>query len=120
MVCDLEYLGDRGQPFSHRVVTAGLADLQGDERGHLVAERGRIHLGSVPGDHTAFLQSFQPGLHGAAGDAQPPGGLEHAHPGLGGEQFDQRGVQVIHPPGRNSGHGVQRYHRPFGINRQHD
>ena len=84
----LEHLGDHGQPFGYRIVAAGLTDLQGDERGHLVAERGRIHLGSVSGDHAAFLQPLQACLHGAAGHAQAPGGLEGAHPGLGGEQFD--------------------------------
>ena len=97
MVCDLKHLGDRGQPFGHRVVPAGLADLEGDERGHLVAQGGRIYLGPVAGDHAAVLQPFQPGLHGAAGDTQAPGGLEHAHPGLGGEQLDQGGVEVDPP-----------------------
>ena len=80
----LEHLGDRGEPFGYRIVAAGLADLQGDERGHLVAERGRVHLGPVSGDHAALGQPLQARLHGAAGDPQAPGGLEHAHPGLGG------------------------------------
>ena len=80
----LEYLGDRGEPFGDRIVAAGLADLQGDECGHLVAERGRVYLGSVSGDHATLLQSLEACLHGAAGDPQAPGGLEHAHPGLGG------------------------------------
>ena len=101
-------------------MAARLADLQGDERSHLVAQRGRVHVGPVPGDHAAVLQPFQPGLHGAAGDPEAPGGLEHAYPRLGGEQFDQGRVQTIHPAGRNSSHGVQRYQRPFGINRQYD
>jgi hypothetical protein len=69
-------LGDRGQPFGHWVVAAGLADLQGDERGDLVAERGRIYVGSVPGDHAAVLQPLQPRLHGAAGDAETAGSLQ--------------------------------------------
>ena len=116
----LEHLGDRGQPVGHRVVAAGLADLQGDERGHLVTQRGRIHLGSVPGDHAAVLQPLQAGLHGAAGDPEPPGGLQHADPGLGGEQFDQGRVQGVHPPGLIGGHSVQRYHGSFGINGQYD
>ena len=116
----LEYLGDGGEPFGYRVVSAGLADLQGDERGHLVAQRGRINVGSVAGDHAAVLQPLQPGLHGAAGDPQAPGGLQHADPGLGGEQFDQGRVQAVDPTGRSGGHGVQGYHHPFGINRQID
>ena len=107
-------------PFGHRIVAAGLADLQGDERGHLIAQRGRVNVGSVPGDHAAVLQPLQASLHGAAGDPEAPGGLQHAHPRLGGEQFDQGRVQAIDPSGRNGGHGVQRYHHPFGINRQID
>jgi hypothetical protein len=69
VMVDLENLRDCGQPFSHRIVATCLADLEGDERGHLVAQRGRIHVGSVPGYHAAILQSLQAGLHGAAGDA---------------------------------------------------
>ena len=80
----LEHLGDGGEPFRYGIVAAGLADLQGDERGHLVAERGRVHVGSVSGDHAAFGHPFQACLNGAAGDTQAPGGLEHPHPGLGG------------------------------------
>ena len=117
---DLQHLGDRGQPFGHRVVPAGLADLEGDERGHLVAQGGRVYLGPVAGDHAAPLQPFQPGLHGAAGDTQAFGGLEHAYPRLGSEQLDQGGVQGVHSPGRIGGHCVQRYQGPFGINRQSD
>jgi hypothetical protein len=114
----LEDLGDRGQSFGHRIVAARLADLEGDERGHLVAQRGRIHVGPVPGDHAAALQPLQAGLHGAAGNPEAPGGLQHAHPGLGGKQFDQGRVQAVHPSGRIGGHTVQRYHRSYGINRQ--
>ena len=80
----LEHLGDRGEPFRYRIVAAGLADLEGDERGHLVAERGRVNLGSVSGDHAASGQPLQACLHGTAGNPQAPGGLKHAHPGLGG------------------------------------
>jgi len=116
----LEHLGDRGEPFGYRIVAAGLADLEGDERGHLVAERGRVHLGSVSGDHAAFGQPLQACLHGAAGDPQPPGGLKHAHPGLGGQQFDQRGVQPVDQPMVTGSHGVQRYQDSFGINSQDD
>jgi hypothetical protein len=91
----LEHFGDGGEPFGHRIVAAGLADLEGDERGHLIAQRGRVNVGSVPGDHAAVLQPLQPCLNGAAGDPEAPGGLQYAHPGLGGEQFDKRGVEVV-------------------------
>ena len=104
----LEHLGDRGEPFRYRIVAAGLADLQGDERGDLVAERGRVYLGPVAGDHAAIGQPVQARLHGAAGDAEPPGGLEHADPGLGGEQFDERGIQAIDPRLLIGSHGVHR------------
>jgi hypothetical protein len=116
----LKHFGDRSEPFGHRVMAARLADLQSDERSHLVTQRGRIHVWSVPGDHTALVQPLEPGLHGTAGDAETPGGLQHAYPGLGGEQFDQGRVQMVHPSGRNGSHGVQRYQHLFGINRQYD
>ena len=73
--------------------------FQGDERGHFIAQRCGVHVGPVPGDHPAVLQPLQASLHGAAGDPEAPGGLEHAHPRLGGEQFDQVRVQAVHPPG---------------------
>ena len=84
-----------------------LADLEGDERGHLVAERGRIHLGSGPGDHPALLHPLQPRLYGTAGDAQAAGGLEHADPRLGGQQSDQRGVKSVDQPAITDSHAVQ-------------
>ena len=55
--------------------------------------------------------------HGALG-LEPPGGLEHAHPGLGGQQFDERGIQPVDRPRAGSGHVVHRYHRSFRIDRQ--
>jgi hypothetical protein len=66
------------------------------------------------------MQPLQPGLHGAAGDPKPAGRLEHAHPRLCGEQFNQRRVQGVHRPRRISGHSVQRYQDLFGINGQND
>jgi hypothetical protein len=76
-------------------VAARLVYLEGDERGDLVAERGRLHVWPVSGDHPAITHSVQAGLHGAAGGAEAPGGFEYAHPRLGGQQFDQRGIQVV-------------------------
>jgi len=107
----LEHLGDGGEPLGHRIVAAGLADLEGDERGHLIAQRGRIHLGPVPGDHAAVLQPVQPGLHGAAGDPEAPGGLEHAHPWRFGQGGDEPGVEVVD---RQSGQIVVRLSRLDG------
>jgi len=116
----LEHLRDGGEPLGDRVVPAGLADLQRDERGDRVAERGRIHLGPVSGDHAALGHPVQARLHGAAGHAQTARGLEHAHLRLGGEQSDERGVQGIDRPVITGGHAVQGYHGSFGINSQVD
>jgi hypothetical protein len=116
----LEHLGDRGQPLRDAVVAADLPDLERDERGDLVAERGRIHVGSVGGDDAAVTHAVQAGLHGAAGHAEPARGLQHAHPRLGGQQFDERGVQRVDRPRLAGSHTVQRYHDPFRINRQPD
>jgi hypothetical protein len=80
----------------------------------------RIHLGPVAGDHAATLHPLQARLHRAAGDAEPPGGLEHADPRLGGQQFDERSVEAVDQPRVTGSHDVQRYHRSFGVNSQFD
>ena len=49
----LEHLGDRGEPCRDRVVARALADLQRDERGHRVAERGRVDVGPAAADDAA-------------------------------------------------------------------
>ena len=64
--------------------------------------------------------AVEPGLHGAAGHSQPAGGLERAHPGLGGQQLDERGVQAVDRPVIAGSHAVQKYQGPFGINSQND
>ena len=89
----LQYLWDCGQPFRDRIVAAGLADLERDKRGDLVAERRRIHVRAVSGDHAALSHPVQAGLDRAAGGAEPTGRLEHAHPRLGGQQFNEGGIQ---------------------------
>ena len=93
MVCTSAPLGDRGQPFRDGIVAAGLADLKRDERGDLVAERRRIDVRAVSGDHAAFPHPVQARLHRAASGPESPGGLEHAHPWLDGQQFDEHGVE---------------------------
>ncbi len=58
-------------------------------------------LRAPAGDHTALGEAVQPGLHGAAGHAQPARGLEHSHPRLRGEEREDRGVD---PVDRGLGH----------------
>jgi hypothetical protein len=113
----LQHLGNGGQPLGHRVVPPGLTDLQGNKGGHLVPQRGRIHLGPVSGDHAALGHPLEPGLHGAAGDPEAARGLEHADPGLSREQPDQGHVQVVDAV---SGHGVQKYQHVRLMNSQCD
>jgi hypothetical protein len=115
----LQHLGDHGQLRRDGIVAAGLADLERDERGDLITERGRVHVGPVSGDHAAIAHAVQAGLHGAAGDAEPPGGLEHAHPGLGGQQFDERGIQPVDRLRAASGHVVHRYQLSCRKDKQH-
>ena len=52
--------------------------------------------GPQPETTPAGLQPVEPGLDGAAGHPEPAGGLEHAHAGLGGEQFEQGAVELVH------------------------
>jgi hypothetical protein len=92
----LEHLRDGGQGAGDGVVAGTLPDLQGEERGHRVAERRGVQHRSPAGDHAALLELVEPGLDGAAGDPEPPGGLEDADPGLGGEQLDQVAVDLVH------------------------
>ena len=41
-------------------------------------------------------EPVEPGLDGAAGDAEPAGRLEHADARLVGEQTDQSGIEIVH------------------------
>ena len=41
------------------------------------------------------LHPVEPGLHGAARDAEPPRRLEDPDPGLGGQQRDQPRVELV-------------------------
>ena len=78
------------------VPAAALADLQRGERGDRVAQCGRVELRAEAAHHPVRLQPVQPGLHGAAGHAEPARGLHHPDPRLVGEQPDQPGVQGVH------------------------
>ena len=96
---DLQHLGNRGHPSRDGIVASGLANLERDERGDLVAERRRIHVGAVSGDHAVIAQPVQAGLHGAG--ATPSRREVSSMPTLGsaGQQFDERGVQAVIDPG---------------------
>ena len=86
MVCASSTSGIAGEVAADHVVAALaglLADLQGQERRHRVAERRGGEVRPPAGDHAGRGELVEPGLHGAARDAEPPGGLEHAEPGLG-------------------------------------
>src|SRR6266581_617970 len=81
-VLDLEHLGNRRQMLEHLTAVA-LADLEGGESGHPVAERLGFDLGREACDDTPLDQSVQARLRGRPGDAEPARQLQHAHPGLG-------------------------------------
>jgi hypothetical protein len=102
----LQHLGDVFQPPDERIPAGVLGDLDGDERGHAVADRHGGDVRAPAGDHAGALQPVQPGLHGPAGDPQPPARLQHTDPRLGGEQGDDVAVQTIQCDGCLSGHGV--------------
>jgi hypothetical protein len=59
---NLEDLGYRGEPFSHRVMPAGPADLERDNRDDLLAERRRVHLGPMSGVHAPIAHPAGLGL----------------------------------------------------------
>ena len=54
--------------------------------------------GPPAGDHAGRGELVEPGLHGAAGDAEASRGLEDADPRLGREQVDHPAVQRVHEP----------------------
>src|SRR6266496_6592999 len=58
-------------------------------------KRRRIDIGPIAGDHTPAVQPVQPCLHGAAGDVQAAGRLEHPDARLGGEQLNELGIQLV-------------------------
>ena len=75
----LEHLGDRGEVLDDGgVAAAALADLERAERRDRVAERRGVDVGRHRASTPRALQPVEPGLHGAAGDAEPAGGPEHA------------------------------------------
>ena len=73
-----------------------LADLEGQEGHHGIADRLGGEVGSPAGDDPGRDELVEPGLDSAAGDAEPPAGLEHAQPGLAGEDVDHLAVDLVH------------------------
>src|SRR5438067_158937 len=78
-----------------RIVPATLPDLQRDERGHPVPERGRRDVRPVPADDAARREPVEAGLDGTPGDLEPAGGFEYPDPGMRGQQRDEPGVEVV-------------------------
>ena len=66
--------------------TGALRDLQRRERRDREPQRGRIDRRRPAGDHSGRLEPVEPGLDGAAGDAEPARDLEHTDAWLGGKQ----------------------------------
>ena len=74
-----------------------LGDLEGGEGEHRVAERRRgRRTGPKPLTMPRGPQAVEPSLHGAPGDPEPAGQLEHAGPGDVGSFADEAAVEVVH------------------------
>ena len=94
MVCASSTSGSRAEPDDHGVELA-LGEVQVDEGEHGEAEAGRADRRGVPGDDALALQPGEPGLHGAARDAEHPGVLAHAGLRLLEQQVQQVEVELI-------------------------
>jgi len=103
----LQDLRDQREPVGDLVVPARLAQLKRHERGDPVAERRRIDIGTVAGDHATALQPVQPGLDRAASYAEPPGRLQDPDPRLGGQQLDRSGIECIDHKSASPSHPAQ-------------
>src|SRR5690606_28468515 len=95
-----EHFGHLGEPPADGIVTAlppapALPQLQRHERGHPVAEGGGVDLGPEARDDAVAGEAVEPRLDGAARDPEPPGRLQDADAGFGGEQLDQPAVQFV-------------------------
>jgi len=75
--------------------TDWLSKLDRDECGHDMPKCRRIDVRAVARDHPGGVHPVQPGLNGAPGHPEPPGGLKYPDPRLRGEQADQAGIQGI-------------------------
>ena len=77
------------------MLVPALADLESDERHHLVAQRARVDVRSPPGDDSLCLEPVEAGLDGATGHAETPGRLEHPDARLGAEEGQDAGVEGV-------------------------
>ena len=102
----LQHLRDLRQVRHHAIPPGALRDLQRHERRHDEAERARVDVRTEAGDHAAGLQPVQPGLGGAAGDAEPAGALQHPDPGLLGQQGDEPRIERIELSILSSGRAI--------------
>jgi hypothetical protein len=91
----LEHLGDLRQvPLDVRPPSL-LAQLEGQERRHRVADRRRVDLRTLSAHQPLALPALQTCLHGAARDPPPPGELEHAGARLGVQVDEQGSVEGV-------------------------
>ncbi len=82
------------------LVEMALGDLDVHEREHGMAERGGGQRRARAGDHAVPFEAVEPGLEGAAGDAEDTGVLADAGARLLQQQPQDPGVELVH------GHGV--------------
>jgi len=90
----LEDLGDRLEHLD-RLGQLSLRELDQHHGADRIAERARIDLGAVPRDHPGGLELGQPGLDGAAGDAELTRDLEQAHARIAAQGRDQARVERV-------------------------
>jgi hypothetical protein len=106
----LENLRDGGQVRCHRVVSrpvgAGLPDLQRGKGRHRVAHGGSVQFRPPTPDHPVTAEPLEPGLNGAARDAEAAGALQDPDARLGREDREDAPVELVEQVGGRRGHGV--------------
>lgn len=91
----LDHLGDLAQRLPHGNVAHPLADLDGDDRHHGVAEPGRVQGGCHVLDDTRSLELVEAGLHSGAGHPERARRREHPDPGILAEQLHDPDVELV-------------------------
>lgn len=116
----LEDLRDPREPLRHRLVADGLAQFEGHERGHRVAERRGVDPRPEVADDAARDELVEPRLHGPARHPEPPGALQDPDARFGFEEFDEACVERVDAPAivRTTGHIDQCKRDPTGTSAQ--
>ena len=91
----LDHLGNGGKVLADGVVAAALADLEGDERGDGITDRGGVDRRTPSGDRPRPLEPTQPRLDCSPCDAELARRLEDTDPRMVGEQSEKGGVEGI-------------------------